>query len=54
MNVEGGMLGVVRVHYGCVEAQGQGSLHCYMLIWVEGVLNPNEIWEKVMKDEDWA
>lgn len=32
---EEGMLVVVKAHYGCVEAQGRGSLHCHMLIWIE-------------------
>ena len=54
LNAEGGVLGVVKAHYGCVEAQGRGSLHCHMLVWIDGALNPNEIREKVMKDEDWG
>ena len=49
-----GVLGVVKAHYGCVEAQGRGSLHCHMLVWVEGALNPNEIRDKVMRDVDWG
>ena len=49
-----GVLGTVKAHYGCVEAQGRGSLHCHMLIWVEGALNPNEIRQKVMKDPGWG
>ena len=51
---EGGILGAVKAHYGCVEAQGRGSLHCHMLIWIEGALNPNEIREKVIQDEQWG
>ncbi|KAJ3850145.1 hypothetical protein EV368DRAFT_45899, partial [Lentinula lateritia] len=39
----GGILGIVKAHYGCIEAQGRGSLHCHMLVWLEGGLNPNEI-----------
>lgn len=54
LNADGGILGVVKAHYGYVEAQGQGSLHCHMLIWVEGTLNPNEIREKVIKDPEWG
>ncbi|THU82764.1 hypothetical protein K435DRAFT_562734, partial [Dendrothele bispora CBS 962.96] len=45
---EGGLLGKVRAYYGCVEAQGRGSLHCHMLVWLEGGLNPNEIRERVL------
>ncbi|KAJ3817644.1 hypothetical protein F5880DRAFT_1463444, partial [Lentinula raphanica] len=47
---EGGILGHVSAYYGCVEAQGRGSLHCHMLIWIEGGLNPNELKEKVCSD----
>lgn len=54
LNENGGVLGVVKAHYGCVEAQGRGSLHCHMLIWIEGALNPNEIRDKVMRDDSWG
>ena len=56
VNVEDGdgLLGMVKAHYGCVEAQGRGSLHCHMLVWIDGALNPDEIREKVMKDEKWG
>ncbi|KAJ7513269.1 hypothetical protein B0H11DRAFT_1649376, partial [Mycena galericulata] len=47
-NLEGGILGVVKAYYGCVEAQGRGTLHCHMLVWVEGGLNPNEIKQRVL------
>ncbi len=40
---EGGALGHVKAYYGCVEAQGHGTLHCHMLVWLEGGMNPNEI-----------
>lgn len=42
-----GVLGLPKGYYGCVEAQGRGSLHCHMLIWLEGALNPQEIRERV-------
>lgn len=42
-NLTDGILGVVKGYYGCVEAQGRGTLHCHMLVWVEGGLNPDEI-----------
>lgn len=51
---EQGVLGIVKAHYGCVEAQGRGSLHCHMLVWIEGALNPNEIRDKVMSDAEWG
>ncbi|KAJ7776559.1 hypothetical protein DFH07DRAFT_691564, partial [Mycena maculata] len=50
-NLEGGILGVVKAYYGCVEAQGRGTLHCHMLIWVEGGLNPNEIKQRALSSD---
>jgi len=50
-NSEGGALGSVKAYYGCVEAQGRGTLHCHMVIWIEGGLNPDEIKDRVLKDE---
>ena len=51
-NLTGGVLGLVKAHYGCIEAQGRGTLHCHMLVWLEGALNPNEIRDRVVKDGD--
>ncbi|EIM79425.1 uncharacterized protein STEHIDRAFT_45631, partial [Stereum hirsutum FP-91666 SS1] len=51
-NTDGGILGTVKAYYGCVEAQGRGTLHCHMLIWVEGGLNPNELKSKLMNDDE--
>ncbi|EPQ49887.1 hypothetical protein GLOTRDRAFT_11004, partial [Gloeophyllum trabeum ATCC 11539] len=51
-NLDGGILGIVKGYYGCVEAQGRGTLHCHMLVWVEGGLNPNEIRDRIIKDND--
>ncbi|KAJ7779476.1 hypothetical protein DFH07DRAFT_730338, partial [Mycena maculata] len=50
LDTEGGILGVVSAYYGCVEAQGRGTLHCHMMIWVEGGLNPNEIKERALEN----
>jgi len=51
MNLKGGALGLVKSYYGCVEAQGRGMLHCHMLVWIEGGLNPDEIKECVLTDD---
>ncbi|KAJ7207626.1 hypothetical protein GGX14DRAFT_366088 [Mycena pura] len=51
-DLEGGILGVVKAYYGCVEAQGRGTLHCHMLVWIEGGLNPNEIKRRVLDADD--
>ena len=47
-----GILGRVKAYYGCVEVQGRGTLHCHMLIWLEGRLNPNEIKKKLMDEHE--
>ncbi|KAF9642416.1 hypothetical protein BDM02DRAFT_3075889, partial [Thelephora ganbajun] len=48
-----GVIGVVKAYYGCVEAQGRGSLHCHMVVWVHGGLNSDEIREKAIADNEW-
>jgi len=52
-STEPGVVGVVKAYYGCVEAQGRGSLHCHMVVWVHGGLNSDEIREKAMADDEW-
>ena len=47
-----GVLGYVKGYYGCVEAQGRGSLHCHMLVWTEGCLNPNDLKMKVLTNDN--
>ena len=49
-----GILGKVKAYYGTVEAQGRGTLHCHMMIWVEGGLSPDEIKKKIVEDKDEA
>ncbi|KAJ7127587.1 hypothetical protein C8R43DRAFT_821883, partial [Mycena crocata] len=49
-DTEGGALGLVRGYYGTVEAQGRGTLHCHMMVWLAGSLNPNQIKEKALAD----
>lgn len=54
-DLTGGVLGLVKAYYGCVEAQGRGTLHCHMLVWLEGALNPNEIRDRVKNGEkEWG
>jgi hypothetical protein len=50
-NLEGGILGVVKAYYGCVEAQGRGTLHCHMVVWLEGGLNPDEIKKRALSSD---
>ncbi|THU85225.1 hypothetical protein K435DRAFT_869505 [Dendrothele bispora CBS 962.96] len=38
-----GVKGEVSVYYGVVVAQGHGSLHIHLIIWINGGLSPIEI-----------
>ncbi|KAJ7120681.1 hypothetical protein C8R43DRAFT_865397, partial [Mycena crocata] len=49
---DGGIFGIVNAYYGTVEAQGRGSLHCHMMVWVSGGLNPNEIKDRALAEGD--
>ncbi|KAF8130096.1 hypothetical protein K438DRAFT_1643972, partial [Mycena galopus ATCC 62051] len=46
-----GLFGKVRVYYGVVEAQGRGSLHIHLLIWLAHGLSPLEI-KKIIEDPE--
>ncbi|KAG1859735.1 hypothetical protein F4604DRAFT_1930451 [Suillus subluteus] len=38
-----GILGVIRGYIGAVEAQGRGTLHLHMLLWMQSALSGKEI-----------
>jgi len=46
-----GMLGAVSAYYGCVEAQGCGTLHCHMMVWLQNVLNCDQIQDRVLSGD---
>lgn len=48
-----GVYGTCGAYYGTVEAQGKGTLHCHMLIWLDGHLSPQLLREKLAGDEDY-
>jgi hypothetical protein len=48
-----GILGITRAYYGCVEAQGRGSLHCHMVVWVHGGMTSDQIRERATADVAW-
>ncbi|KAJ8473599.1 hypothetical protein ONZ45_g16233 [Pleurotus djamor] len=50
----GGVMGRTKAYYGCVETQGRGTLHCHMLVWIEGAFSPDELKRKVISDPDFA
>jgi hypothetical protein len=43
----GGLFGVTETYYGMVEAQGRGTLHCHMLLWIQGNPSPQELCDKI-------
>ncbi|KAF9039928.1 hypothetical protein BJ165DRAFT_1416403 [Panaeolus papilionaceus] len=51
-NRKQGVLGTTNAYYGCIEAQGRGSLHCHMLVWIDGSLNPDELRHRLLNDPD--
>ena len=40
---ERGLFGRCNAYFGTVEAQGRGTLHCHLLIWLEGHPNPQSM-----------
>ncbi|KAF8143075.1 hypothetical protein K438DRAFT_2110948, partial [Mycena galopus ATCC 62051] len=38
-----GLFGHCSAYYGMVEAQGRGTLHCHMLVWIEDNPSPQEL-----------
>ncbi|KIO01886.1 hypothetical protein M404DRAFT_28396 [Pisolithus tinctorius Marx 270] len=49
-NCGSGLFGKCLAYYGMVEAQGHGSLHCHMLVWVGGNPNPNRLRSRMQED----
>jgi len=43
-----GLYGNTNAYYGTVEQQGRLTLHMQMLIWLKGVLSPQEIRDRIM------
>jgi len=46
-----GILGRISTYFGVVEAQGRGTLHVHMLIWLEDAPNSNEMHEFLKTEE---
>ncbi len=47
-----GLFGACTTYYGMVEAQGKGTLHCHMLIWLEGNPSPQKLRDQMSEDPD--
>jgi len=43
-----GLYGNTEAYYGTVEQQGRLTLHLHLLLWIKGVLSPQEIWDHIM------
>ncbi|PBK82429.1 hypothetical protein ARMGADRAFT_946589 [Armillaria gallica] len=52
LSLNKGVLGITKAYYGCVKAQGRGTLHCHMLVWLHGALDLNEIKQHIMDAGD--
>jgi hypothetical protein len=48
------VLGPVRAHFGTVEAQGRGSLHLHLLVWIDGYTSPTAIAARLKGYPDFA
>jgi len=46
-----GLYGKTGGYYGTVEQQGRLTLHMHMMIWIEGVLSPQDIRDKIMDSD---
>ena len=48
-----GLLGKCTAYYGTVEAQGRGTLHCHMLIWLQGHPSPQDMRDKMLNSDQY-
>lgn len=49
-----GVVNIVEALYHVVEAQNKGTLHCHMLVWVLGGLDPMQLKERILAKQDVA
>lgn len=50
---EPGLYGQCDAYFGTVEAQGKGTLHCHMLIWLKGHLSPRLLREAMHSSDEY-
>ena len=48
-----GAFGRCTAYYGTVEAQGKGTLHCHMLIWLDGHLSPQHLRDRMISSPEY-
>lgn len=51
---ESGIFGKCTAYYGTVEAQGKGTLHCHMLIWLQGHPSPQILRNKMTESTQYT
>ncbi|KAJ6517154.1 hypothetical protein DFH09DRAFT_940470, partial [Mycena vulgaris] len=49
---DSGLLGECIGYYAMVEAQGRGTLHCHMLVWLAGNPSPQELRDRMVANPD--
>ncbi|TFK78279.1 hypothetical protein K466DRAFT_456490, partial [Polyporus arcularius HHB13444] len=50
---ERGLFGRCIAYYGTVEAQARGTLHCHMLVWIEGHPNPQHLRDLMLESSEY-
>ena len=50
--LKNGLLGEYKGHYGVIEAQGRGSLHIHMLVWLKSVKSRKRKHQQLATDPD--
>ncbi|KAK7038370.1 hypothetical protein R3P38DRAFT_2417563, partial [Favolaschia claudopus] len=48
-----GLFGKCTAYYAMIEAQGRGTLHCHMLIWLAGNPSPQELRDRMAADSNY-
>lgn len=48
-----GLFGVCEAYYRMVEVQGRGTLHCHLLLWLKGNLNPQLLHDHMQVDDSY-
>lgn len=48
-----GLFGKCTAYYGTVETQARGTLHCHMLIWLDGHPSPQALRDKMAASEEY-
>ena len=51
-DLEGGLFGHCSAYYAMVEAQGRGTLHCHMLVWLKGNPSPQQLRDQMIESTD--